>query len=81
MSPVPPKKKTAIERWNDIVREAFMGDESDILSATDEQIEKELVDAGFDLAEIEAEANATYPAFVAHLNRLALARKKTPPRQ
>jgi hypothetical protein len=76
-----PTKRTAVQQWNHIVREAFMDDEQDILSATDEQIEKELVEAGLDVAEIDAEADATYPAFVAHLSRLALAKKKTPPRE
>jgi hypothetical protein len=70
-----PTKRTAVQQWNHIVREAFMDDEEDILSATDEQIERELVEAGLDVAEIDREADAMYAAFVAHTDRLAKAKK------
>ncbi len=67
----PRRERTAVELWNHAVREAHAGDDgsdaSDVLEASDEEIERRLLAAGLDLAAEDAAAAATYPAMVARL--------------
>jgi uncharacterized Ntn-hydrolase superfamily protein len=61
----------AVDRWNDIVREAYTVDEApdarEVLEASDEEIERQLREAGVDLTECDAKADTTYEAMVAKL--------------
>jgi len=67
------REDTAAERWNRAVREAYTvdaaepSDVSDVLEASDEEIERQLRAAGVDLAAEDAKAAATYDAMIAKL--------------
>ncbi len=67
----PRRERTAVELWNHAVREAHAGDDgsdaSDVLEASDDEIERQLLAAGVDLAAEDAAAGATYPVIVAKL--------------
>jgi hypothetical protein len=69
--PVP----SAVDEWNRIVREAYAGDDDEdaaacaaILAASDEEIERQLREAGVDVEAEDAKAQATYDAMVAKLS-------------
>jgi hypothetical protein len=63
---------SAVSRWNHAVREAYAGsdaradaDARAVLEASDEEIERQLREAGFDLDAENAKADATYEAMLA----------------
>jgi hypothetical protein len=72
--PKVPAEASAVEKWNHAVREAY-ADSSTGSSVdagrelSDEEIERQLVAAGVDLAAEDAKAAATYGAVVAMLER------------
>jgi hypothetical protein len=59
----------AVEKWNRAVREAYAGDDpsdaSSVLEASDEEVERQLREAGVDLDAEAASADATYEAMLA----------------
>jgi hypothetical protein len=69
--------KSAVERWNHAVREAYAGPPEDadaraILEASDEEIDRQLREAGIDPAAEEMKADATYEAAIAKFGRMDL---------
>ncbi len=94
-----PSTRTAVDRWNHAVREAYLEtpetpgkstrppspssppvpDASSVLEASDEEIERQLVAAGFDLAAEDAKALATFEAMKAKLAKEARARDESEP--
>ena len=74
------RKRTGAERWNDAVRVAFERDDDPaltedqaipgpeaILAMSDEDLERTLLEAGVDLAALEAKADAACAKFRAHM--------------
>jgi len=57
---------SAVDKWNNVVREAYAGDEAPA-DESDEEIERQLRAAGVDLDAEDAKADATYDAMVAKL--------------
>jgi hypothetical protein len=61
--------EAAVEKWNRAVREAYAGDDpsdaSSVLEASDEEVERQLREAGVDLDAEAAAADATYEAMLA----------------
>jgi phage terminase large subunit-like protein len=58
------KRRTAVERWNHAIDEAYLDDAAELMKAvlamTDEEVEAELVKAGVDLAAFDAKVAAEY---------------------
>ncbi len=76
-----PQVPSAVERWNHAVREAYVRSDVDadaqaVLEASDEEIERQLLAAGVDLAAEDAKAAATYEAARAAFARGVGARVK-----
>ncbi len=68
------RARSAVDRWNHAVREAYAQPKVDpdaraVLEASDEEIERQLREAGVDLAAEDAKADATYEAAVAKFGR------------
>jgi hypothetical protein len=66
------KPRTAVEEWNRAVREAYLTDVDDAIEESPEEVEKALLADGFDLAELDAFADATYERAVAKFGGAAL---------
>jgi hypothetical protein len=72
--PKVPAEESAVEKWNHAVREAYADSSAGAgvdagPELSDEEVERQLVAAGVDLAAEDAKAAATYDAVVAMLER------------
>jgi hypothetical protein len=67
MDAEPRRKPTAIEVWEALVDESMQDEIDRILAKSPEQIEKELVEAGFDLEEVHAKADRFFERIQAGL--------------
>ncbi len=80
-------KRSAVQRWNDAVREAHAGDEAaavlrEVLAASDEEVDAQLRVAGVDVEALNAESDESFDALLASLGqpRGAPEKEKKPPR-
>jgi len=58
----PPARRDAVDLWNAAVAEAYAEDAPGLEAAGGDALDRELADEGFDLAEIEAMAAASFDA-------------------